>query len=509
MKYALGLSGFVLALSCSTVNGFAQAGTLDATFSGDGIVSMDVAGLADQCRGVAVQPDGKVVAVGFGIGSGPDIFMVRYNVDGSLDATFDGDGIVTVGFSATDHAYAVLIQPDERIVVAGASSDVNSAMDLLVMRFNSDGSPDASFGGGDGAVITDLSPLDAYGLDVELQPDGQLVVAGSMTGSMFVARYTSGGTLDGGFGTNGWTILTIGTYCEATGCALQADGAIVLSGYSGDLVEDMAVARFTSSGVLDVSFDGDGFITLPLSPDQDIAQDVLVQPDGMILLSVSLYNVDDYDFGLVRLEPDGSFDTTFDGDGILITTWVPGYDSPSTLALQPDGKILQAGTVEGEFAVARYTTGGAVDASFGTGGLATAYLSGDWDYANALALAPDGRIVVLGDAATGDGDLGVVRFLNDITVAVPMNAAEAQACSVHPNPASEQVVLEYAMKHAAVIACEVLDAEGRKVRALPATVRSVGEHREVLDLHGLVAGTYSVVLTTSGRQVASVTVVKQ
>ncbi len=509
MIHALRPIVFALALSAINFSAFAQAGMLDPSFNGDGIVTMDVIGPGDQCRGVAVQPDGKVIAVGFGFGTGPDIFLVRYNVDGSPDATFDGDGIVTVGFSVIDQANAVLVQPDGRIVVTGATVDVNNAADVLLMRFNTDGSPDATFGGGDGAVITDLGPANAFGLDVEIQPDGQLVVAGTVTGSMFAARYASDGTLDGSFGTNGWTTLTIGTYCEATGCALQADGAIVLSGYTGDLTEDMAVARFTGSGVLDASFDGDGVVTFPLSPDQDVAQDVLVQPDGTILLSVSLYNVDDYDFGLVRLQADGALDTSLDGDGILITTWVPGYDNPSKLALQPDGKILQAGTVEGDFAVARYTAAGAVDASFGVGGLAIADLSGDLDFANAMALAPDGRVVVMGDVATGDGDLGILRFLNDIGMDVTMTEEEAHVLHTYPNPASELVTLEYEWPEAVELTCTLMDAEGRMVRSVAIPERPVGKQCEVLDLHGLAAGTYSVVLIAGDRRSARMNVVMQ
>ncbi len=464
--------------------------------------------------GTAVQQDGRILAASYYGESSHNIHLRRLNFDGSLDSSFDNDGLVVIDLGAQLRVYSTLVQPDGKIVIAGSIYDDVNGQGLLLMRFNTDGTPDASFGDGDGMAVLYASSMWLPGVKVVIQHDGKLVVAGSWNSIMFLARFTSDGSLDDDFGTNGWTTYaSTGNGYSVTGCALQADGAIVLCGAvmeGGGSYEDMVVVRFTANGTLDTTFDGDGIVSLPVSSSIDVAEDVLIQPDGHILLSVAVVNGQDFDFGLVRLLPNGALDPSFDSDGVVITTWHPLYDSPSRMAMQPDGKILQSGTVHGEFAVARHNADGSVDTSFGTSGLATADPSGgDWDRVRDMALASDGRIVVVGEAPAVGGGVGVARFLNDTDVGVPTTELEGFARVLYPNPASEHAILEYELPRAATLSCELLDDRGRKVKEIFTTRRSAGRHREMLVLNDLEAGTYTVLLNNSEGRSTSFRIVKE
>ena len=206
-------------------------GSLDTGFDTDGKVSTDIGSWSqDFAFSVAIQTDGKLVAIG---GNSGDIALVRYNTDGSLDGTFGTGGIVTtdINSGSNDLAYSVAIQPDGKIVVGGISGTVGS-YDFVVVRYNSDGSLDTSFDT-DGKVTTDLgSGGNDYGRFVAVQSDGKIVVTGDAGDDFGAVRYNSNGSLDGSFGTGGIVVTDVGVNSTDNGNsgALQSDGKILVVG---------------------------------------------------------------------------------------------------------------------------------------------------------------------------------------------------------------------------------------------------------------------------------------
>ncbi|MGI8686111.1 MAG: Calx-beta domain-containing protein [Acidimicrobiales bacterium] len=334
-------------------------GSLDTSFDTDGKVTTDIgAATADEGNGVALQADGKIVVVG---NSGLDFAVVRYNANGSLDTTFDTDGKLTtdIGAATTDTADSVSIQADGRIVVAGSTSSAGS--DFAVVRYNTNGSLDTAFDT-DGKVATDIgtTSVDAA-LDVTIQADGKIVAGGYTNVNIFnfaVVRYNANGSLDTTFDADGKVNTDIGTNTTdvATEVAVQPDGKIIASGYATTGAVDFAVVRYNADGSLDTAFDTDGKVTTDFGTSTtDLGEAMALQADGKILVG----GFSGSDFGLVRYLPTGALDTSFDTDGKVTTdVAAASVDEIDGLAIQPDGKIVAGGYTSGgsgDFAVVRYT----------------------------------------------------------------------------------------------------------------------------------------------------------
>src|SRR6266536_426685 len=367
----LGFAGAVLALALVTAvlpgAAVAAPGDLDPSFGSSGKVTTDFGG-SDAASAVAIQTDGRIVAAGRS-GSG-DFALARYNVDGSLDPTFGSSGMVMTDFGGSDAASAVAIQPDGRIVTAGRSG----SGDFALARYNADGSLDPSFGSG-GKVTTDFGGFD-LALGVALQSDAKIVAAGQ-GGSSFdfaLARYNADGSLDTSFGSGGIVTTDFGFGSGFGGAlAIQSDGKIVAAGRAGS---DFVVARYNGDCSPDASFGSGGIVTT--------------------------------DFG-----------------GLL-------FDAAFAVALQSNGKIVVAGSALGtsaDFALARYTTDGNLDASFGSGGKVTTDFGG-FDVASGVALQADGKIIAAGQGGSGS-DFALARYQGDtsaIAVSVDIKPGEV------PNP---------------------------------------------------------------------------
>jgi len=344
-------------------------GTLDNTFGGDGIVTTDFDNRNDRLTSIAIQPDGKIVVVGYTYNGDYDIGLARYLSDGTLDATFDGDGkLITDTGGNHDDAQSVVIQGDGKILVGSTSNFLIDGNDeYTLLRYNADGSLDDTFAG-DGIQTTDFYGADDYVMAVVLQPDGKIVAAGkAQNGTYFdiaVGRYNADGSLDNTFSTDGITSTSLGVETdEGFSVALQSDGKIVIGGfYYNGLNHDFIAVRFQTDGTLDNTFDGDGKVSTAVGTDYDLAYSLTLQPDDKILLAGFAYKpATDNDFAIVRYNTDGSLDNTFSGDGKVTTPFGESTDEAYAIAMQPDGKIVVAGATydgsEYHFAVARYLSG--------------------------------------------------------------------------------------------------------------------------------------------------------
>ena len=399
-----------------------MAGDLDTTFDGDGKVTTAVGSFDDYAVSAAIQSDGKIVVAGysFNVRSDLDFALTRYNSNGSLDTTFDGDGKVTTDFGGSSVAYSIAIQSDGKIVVAGSAYN-GSNNDFALVRYNADGSLDTSFGTG-GKVTTPIGMSSDRGYSVTIQPDGKIVVAGqSWNGSNYdfaLTRYNSDGSLDTTFDGDGKVTTAVGNSDdEARGLAIQSDGKIVVAGYAYNGSNyDFALTRYNSNGSLDTTFDGDGKVTTAVGSFDDYVSSLAIQSDGKIVVAGYSGNVR-WDFALTRYNSNGSLDTTFDGDG-KVTTAVGSFDDvASSVSIQSDGKIVVAGSSSDDsnvdFALTRYNSNGSLDTTFdGDGKVTTDF--GAQDSAYSVAIQSDGKIVVAGGSSDGSNrDFALARYNSD------------------------------------------------------------------------------------------------
>ncbi|MEZ5908176.1 MAG: tandem-95 repeat protein [Hyphomicrobiaceae bacterium] len=369
-----------------------------------------------------LQPDGKLIVVGMIFDSmGSDFAVVRYNADGSLDTSFGSGGIVITSFGTSwEGALSVALQPDGKIIVAG-HFDNGTDTDVAMARYNADGSLDTSFGGGDGMVTTAISSQDDLARRVELQADGTILVIGASHDSAYddisLARYTADGSPDASFG-GGDGIVTVSVPGFRFDTAIQQpDGKIIVAGWSNAAPEyPFALVRLNSDGSLDTSFgDGDGLVTTNVSLFGENINHVTLQPDGKIVVTGTFWNGTNEGIGVVRYNSDGSLDAGFGEGGVVIEEFANSDLDGISIAVQADGKIIVAG--QGwigfgatDLLVLRYNADGTRDTSFG-GGDGLVKVAG-MDVGVDIQLLPDGRILITG--STGDS-FGVVRLNSDGT----------------------------------------------------------------------------------------------
>jgi len=417
-----------LAVGCS---GKVSDRMLDNTFGTKGVVRNYISGGDhnwDQAFSVLIQTDGKMVAAGYSEGTSDrrGFALARYNSDGTLDNTFGQNGTVrnyvTGSAHIDDEAFSVAIQSDGKIVAAGYSEDVLKHNAFALVRYDRNGTLDSTFGTG-GTVrnyISGGSNADDEAYSVLIQPNGKIVVVGfsensSGNSSFALARYNVDGTLDKTFGTGGTVRNSIpyGIDDQGYSAAIQSDGKIIVVGSSGvgDSGSMFAVGRYTVSGNLDSSFGVNGMLRNHIyGGDEDAAYSVAVQPDGKIVAGGrsqghSANYAIGYAFGLARYDTNGILDNTFGTNG-TIRNYISGSDESqdegSSLAIQPDGRIVlvgKSGDTTGSlaFALARYNLNGRLDSTFGTDGTIRNYIPvGKNQGASSVAIQSDGKIVVAG-----------------------------------------------------------------------------------------------------------------
>jgi uncharacterized delta-60 repeat protein len=323
-------------------------------------------------------------------------------------------GSLTYAFTSGDiQGYGIAVQPDGKLLVA-AYGDNGNDTDMVLIRLNADGTLDTAFGAAanvDGAVTLAFGPGHDEGLAVTVQPDGKIVVAGTSNGAFALARLHADGTPDAGFSGDGRLVTDFGAGPDyANALVLQPDGKILVGGDAGG---SFALARYNADGSLDAGFGAGGKLTTFAAQENGGAWSVALQPDGKILLAGSAGHA----FAVARYLSDGTPDTSFDGDGSRTVDFNADTDAVAySMALQPDGKVVLAGVAwtgnAYEMSVARLNPDGGLDTSFEGDGKAMVS-AGTWDGSTGfhVLVQPDGRIVVTGDASVeGDYDLAMIRL---------------------------------------------------------------------------------------------------
>ncbi len=461
-----------IAAIATTSAAFSQSGALDVSFDGDGMVSTEFGNYKSAVRSIAVQPDGKIVAVGstYNNGSYHRFALTRYNADGSLDLSFGDEGKVIGDHEEEKMALtSVAVQPNGSIIGTGIIYNNYNDSQFFLVKFNEDGSFDTNCGEG-GMIIMDNKTINA----VQMQPDGKIVAAGFKyyTGSndkdFLVMRFDENGELDPTFADNGVYITSVGTRDYANSLAIQPDGKIVIAGATFNAQHsDFCLIRLLPNGTPDLTFGLGGMVAIDTDERDEITSLCMQNDEKIVVSGWSGQLSNDYSFAIARLMPNGALDTTFGAQGMILGA---GGSRAKCIKMQGDGKILVAGAYEGgdgkTAALSRYLSDGTPDVTFGENGLTTTAISSSCQ-ANAVAIQADGKILLGGEAGPTGGsynpDFALMRYNSGSELAIGENEMTLNSFLVYPNPVQNSFNIDMNLLNSQNLSIDLFDMNGRKI----------------------------------------------
>ena len=351
---------------------------------------------------------------------------VVHAADGDLDTSFDTDGVASINISGTglsDYGAAVAVQPDGKIIMGGAA---NSHNDFGLIRLNPNGTFDTTFSG-DGKQISNLVAGADEIVALAIQSDGKIIAGGiahnGTNMDYVVARYLTNGSLDTTFDTDGFNTVSLSSdHDYAEDVLVQPDGKIIIIGSTTNATDDIGMARFNSNGTLDSTFGSGGKVTTAISGStRDNGYGAALQSDGKIVVVGAVLN-SSLDIAVVRYNSDGSLDTTFDTDGKVSTDVGGIYNEGKDVVIQSDGKIVVSATSQSastgtDFMSLRYNSNGTLDTSYSGDGVLPITVGSGTDIVYASALQTDDKLLISGTTTSGSNqNMAVVRVKTDGTL---------------------------------------------------------------------------------------------
>lgn len=491
----------------------AQVGSLDSDFDGDGKVIYQIVNEGvDNADAVLTLPNSKILIGGHSsVGGTTSMNIICLNQDGSLDQTFNNLGYNSAYFTYNSEGKDIAVQPDGKIVMVGwVDYTANGGdYDFAIARFNENGTLDNTFST-DGKITIDFGANDkAYAVTV--QPDGKILIAGEgYTGSNIgfaVVRLNTDGTLDNTFSSDGklTTVLDANNDNIARGIAVCPDGSIVVVGDISDFTGAAAIAKYLPNGNLDVSFNSNGKLIDDLVQDKSAYTDVKVLADGKIVVCGGAYIQTDSDIIVARYNTDGTRDNTFSSNG-----WTSLHLMNETavgLDIQSDGRYVIAAYYindvnVSDYLVARFNDDGSIDNSFGNSGYSTVSFGSDADYPTDIAIASPSnnpKLVVAGITYNGSvSRVGVAQFISNLNVGIA-EFSTIDNTLIYPNPLQNVERLKYTLVDNERISISLIDSQGKLVAEFVKNEnRAKGEHEEILNLPPtLPSGTYFIQIAST------------
>lgn len=400
-----------------TVHPGGSSGTADLCF---GLQTTNFGTGDDRATTVVVQSDGKILMAGVSHnGTDQDAAFVRYNADGTLDTGFGTGGKVSVNFSGNESIQSLALQSDGKIVGVGTTNVGGASPDLLFIRLTTSGALDTTFSGDGVAALSSSVPI--YGNTVGIQSDGAIVAGAEWHNGVNydfgIARMTSAGALDTTFNGTGYRLLNFGSQDGVYDLKIQSDGNIVAAGYYANATPnfDFAIIRLLPTGALDPAFAGGSARAVPFGTGHDTPHGMAIQSDGKIVIAGDYVNGASRDLAIARLNTDGSLDTTFDGDGKAVVPIASTAEQREHVAVQSDGKIVIVASAsngtDSDFLLVRLNSNGSLDTTFSGDGLAL-FDFGGTEVGNDLAFDANGDIIVTGSTSTvGGGAVGWLKVI--------------------------------------------------------------------------------------------------
>lgn len=425
---------FSVCLASASAIALGDSIELDSTFGISGITTISTGDVGSGAYGVAIQSDGRIVAVGYSSDRNyiNRFAIARFSSDGTLDSSFGTNGIALTSVGLNGSASAVAIQSDGKIVVAGHSVVDRTSSGFTLVRYNPDGKLDQTFGK-EGIVVPTAGINTGRASTIAIQRDRKILVGGGINVGGFddfaLARYNPDGTHDNTFGRSGLVVTSIDKAGDSVASiAIQSDEKIVAVGtVLKNAKNQLALARYQSTGALDATFGTGGVITLAIGGGSSSARAVILQPDGRIIAigDSSTDPTEKYKYtpviSLAGFTANGNLDPLFGKEGIVTTPPGRSTSATSAAARQSDGKIVVVGNAVKSvtksdylhsFLVARYGSDGALDSTFGEGGAVVTEIGSGPSVANALAIQSDGKIVAAGYLRSGpNSEFALVRYL--------------------------------------------------------------------------------------------------
>ena len=388
-----------------------ESGVLDTTFGNQGITLTPIS-TGDFLWQQAIQTDDKILITGVTQTFDPSLFLARYTSGGSLDTSFNSSGSTpgtqSLLVGSRTASRGVSLQTDGKIVAAGF--DIETLTNMFLARYSSTGALDTSGFNSPNGYVTQSIGSGALANTIGLQSSGKIIAAGASidggTPSFKLARFTSTGTLDTTFGTNGITTTQLGNIASIASIAIQSDDKIVAVGNSDNKI---TIARYTADGSLDSSFGTSG-IFQPSIGSPAIAYKGAVDGDGKILVAGGTSVAGILKSVLLRCTSSGALDTTFNTTGYVIQSIAYGSEFFSLVVQPPFNYIVVGGYAINALctkaSLARYLANGTIDTSFGTSGITQTQI-GSIAYAKDLGIQSTNDIIVTGMA---DDTFFVARY---------------------------------------------------------------------------------------------------
>lgn len=462
-----------------------QAGMLDSSFNQTGIYLNDF-GFQDNLNDVQIQPDQKIILTGVALtpAFAGELKVMRLKSNGSPDSTFATNGIYTLLVGNESYGYRSAVTQDGKIIIAGINYDATYQADWLLLRLDSTGMLDPTFGN-NGITLVDFFNRDDLAYGMKLQPDGKIVVAGSFTDTVnfynnpCIMRFMADGIVDSSFGNNGIAFIPgIDIDNRFYNVTIQPDGKVVACGhlskvFAGSQDFDVLVMRTDSNGIPDQGFGINGTIIQSINGGIDDAFGIDIDLDGNIVVAgfTTLPVTLEFDMVLIKYDSTGMPVSNFGNNGV-ITFNNSEIDLAMDVKVQPDNKIVLGGSSglsffgARDFALWRYLPDGNPDATFGNNGFVTTAILPTFQDCNAIALQSDGKIVAAGRANNSlNNDIAVARYLNNLGTSVQEIITVENSVFVIPNPSLPGSDLSVCLKNAdqSGYTAVMFDCSGREI----------------------------------------------
>lgn len=501
----------------------AEFGTLDLGYELDGFIILDNEEKGDGVVQMLVQPDGKTLLLGYSGDTSTTNnhhVLIRLDIDGQLDVSFGENGKVklpSINHESRSDRYerygdfgAIALQSDNKIIAVG-KREGSTHHNIILLRYTSEGILDTTFKKEE-VAIEDIE-IWAKKIRLCIQEDDKILIAGSSNNNLLLTRFNHNGLIDSTFGDFGKVITNIGKRDAPAKILLQKDQKIIVIGrtnnYSGEKSE-FALARFLPNGELDTSFGQEGKVKTTIGRGEEARPaDGVIQKDGKIIVLGSAKGDYQTDHAMARYHPDGQLDKTFGNKGKTITSVSPYRDEGTAIALQPDGKIMVAGNSQewaSHLTLIRYHENGRLDYTFGDKGKQRPYLSVHGSVVASMMLQ-DNKVILAGNLrleSRPNSDFLVIRFLSDFNVGTINFQSQANNALVYPNPIKTTVNLEYSLENPEILTIQLINLNGSILKTyLQNQYQKAGDYQKTIELPiNLPKGVYFLKITSPNGQFA-------